>query len=157
MNNRFFVPVLALGIAALGAAASPSQAATAALDLYVYDGSPYWSDDVTMSGSTQSLWRDARVMEAQDGGTYTEVDSKDLYIDGPGTFSFHEPIYSFPDGTHLAKGHSYTIYVLNEGYSGNPAFWTATTTVGTASRDNDKGTITFTSGEASGTLTPASN
>ena len=28
MNNRFFVPVLALGIAALGAAASPAQAET---------------------------------------------------------------------------------------------------------------------------------
>ena len=154
MNNRLFVPVLALGIAALGAAASPSQASTAALGLYGYDGLPYWSDDVTMSSSS-SLWRDARVMEAQDGApTYTEVDSKDEYIDGPGTFSFHETIYSFPNGTHLANGHSYTIYFVNEGYSGNPAFWTATTDVGTASRDNN--TLTFTAGEASGTL-PVSN
>lgn len=149
MNNKFFVPVLALGIAALGAAASPSQAETAELNLFSYDGAPYWSDDVTMSSSS-SLWRDARVMEAQDGGKYQEVDSRDEYINGPGTFSFHETIYSLPNGTHLANGHSYTIYFVNEGYSGNPAFWTANTNVGTASRDNN--TLTFTTGEASGTL-----
>lgn len=147
MNNRFFVPVLALGIAALGAAASPSQAATAALGMYsgpdsgssVWD----WSENVTMSGSSSSFWRDAKVMEAQDGApTYTEVDYISPSDSGPGTFSVHEPITSFPDGTPLPKGHSYTIYFVNEGYSGNPAFWSVSTKVGTASRDNDKGTIT---------------
>ena len=161
MNNRFFVPVLALGIAALGAAASPSQAATAEIGLYSgpdTGGLWDWSDNVTMSGSSSSLWRDVRVMEDQDGApTYTEVDSRDEYIDGPGTFSFHEPIITFPDGTPLAKGHSYTIYFVNEGYSGNPAFWSVSTNVGTASRDLGEGTITFTGAGFSGTMTPKSN
>ena len=141
MNNKFFVPVLALGIAALGAAASPSQAATATLGFYsgpasgssVWD----WSDQVTLSGL--SFWRDAQVMAAQDGGPYSEIDYQSPGDSGPGTFSVYESV-SAPGGTALADGHSYSIYFVNEGYSNNPELWSVSTKVGTASRNNS-GTI----------------
>ena len=145
MNNRFFVPVLALGIAALSAAASPSQAATTTLGIYNGpnpDSVPQWADFVTMSGSSSSYWRDAKVMEAQDGGTYQEVDYLSPDDTGPGTFVVYETIAPSPAGS-LPAGHSYQIYFVNEGYSGNPAFWSVSTSVGTAVNNN--GTITATS------------
>lgn len=135
MNNRFFVPVLALGIVSLGAAASPSQAATASLGFYEGpDSVPSWLDEVTMTGDTSS-WDTATELEAQDGGPYRFAGHLPAGYTGSGTFDAHSPIMPPP------SGHSYNFLLQNYGYSGNPPSWRASAGPGSVSNNNN--TITF--------------
>ena len=137
MNNKFFVPVLALGIAALGAAASPSRAATATLGLYSGpDGAFQWLDEVTLErGST---WNTATQEEAQDGGPYQIVGQPmSTGYNGPGSPSIHTPIVPPP------SGHSYKFLILNYGSAqGGSVSWEAT--AGPGSVSNNNGTINVT-------------
>ena len=137
MNNKFFVPVLALGIAALGAAASPTQAATATLGYYMDPTTgviPEWSDHVTMTDA--SLWDTAAVLESHDGGSYVLVDHVPAGDTGPGTFSVHWQFMPPPSG-HTDK-YLFQNYIYSKGN-------TVETNVpaGPGTVTNNNGTFTF--------------
>jgi len=135
MNNKFFVPVLALGIAALGAASSPSQAATATLGFYEDSSDvPSWLDTVTMTDA--SLWDTATAEEAQDGGSYQIVGYLKAGYTGPGTFDIHTAIMPPP------SGHSYNFLIKNYGSSqGGSVSWEVSAGPGSVSNNNN--TISF--------------
>ncbi len=131
MNNRFFVSVLALGIAALGAASSPSQAATATLGFYEDSSNiPSWLDSVTTTDSTSS-WDTATALEADDGGPYRVVGQQSPHDTGSGTFNIHTAIMPPPDG------HSYNFLIQNYGSSqGGSVSWEVSAGPGSVSNRN---------------------
>ena len=139
MNNKFFVTVLALGIAALGAAASPSQAATAQLGFYIgpTDSIPEWLDTVTMTDT--SLWDSTAELESHDGGSYTIL-GVPIHVGytGPGTSSIHTPFMPPP------SGHTDRYLFDNFVYSkGNTVETTVIAGPGTVTNNN--GTLNFSS------------
>ena len=72
MNNRFFVAVLALGIAVLGVAASPSHAVRASLlaNGSFGNGTPTYSWENTVNMTSNTWWTDAYLYQAKDGSEY---------------------------------------------------------------------------------------
>jgi len=135
MNNRFFVPVLALGIAALGAAASPSQAATASLQGEANignGGAPIfnWVNTVTMTDT--SAWTDAFEYQSQDADTYgtVVVDGEPGNVVGPGTFTETEPGAT----QEPSSGHSISTWIVDKGNTPGSGYWKAITNVVTISK-----------------------
>ncbi len=111
MNSKFFVPVLAFGIAALGAAASPSQAETNHLAFSDVMGNPNiysWVDSVSLTDSG-STWSDAEEYQAQDGGSFYPVYDQPESVAGPGNF------YAQWHAAIPPLGHSSQTFILNSG------------------------------------------
>lgn len=115
MNNRLIVPVLALGIAALGAAASPAQAETNSLVFSIVGSSHlhqppsyFWVDNVSLSDSG-STWSDALEYQAQDGGSFLPAYDVPESVVGPGNF------YTRFRALIPAPGHNNQTFILNSG------------------------------------------
>lgn len=113
MNNKFFVPVLALGIAAFGAAASPSQAETNSLAFQTYMNNPNnnsWVDYVSLTDSG-STWSSGEEYQSQDGGSFYPVYKVPVPTSSVG-------IGTFSATWHAAlppPGHSSSTFILNGG------------------------------------------